>query len=317
MPLPAAADSDDSNWEELADWFVGAPLRIVCILIGASILSWIARRFIRRAAYQVVAPDPRLAQAGLRRIGMKRADELLGALVRDPRRHARAMSISTVLGSTVTVAIWVIALIMVLGELDVDLAPLLAGAGIAGVALGFGAQSLVKDCITGLFMIIEDQYGIGDVVDLGEARGSVEEISLRRTVLRGQDGTVWHVPNGEIQRVGNMSQLWSVAVVDVTVSYNSDLERVTALVHEAADAVAESDEFAPSVLEPPEVLGVEAFAIDGMTIRLLVKTVPGTQWALQRALRKAVKEKLDSAGIEMPYPQRPMWTRINPEEESK
>ena len=317
MPLPAAADSDDTNWEDFADWFAGAPLNIVCILVGALILSWIARRFIRRAAYRVVAPDPRLAQAGLRRIGMKRADELLGALVRDPRRHARAMSISTVLGSTVTVAIWVIALIMVLGELDVDLAPLLAGAGIAGVALGFGAQSLVKDCIAGLFMIIEDQYGIGDVVDLGEARGSVEEISLRRTVLRGQDGTVWHVPNGEIQRVGNMSQLWSVAVVDVTVSYDADLERVTTLVHDAAAEVAESDAFAPSVLEPPEVLGVEAFATEGITIRLLVKTVPGTQWALQRALRKAVKEKLYDAGIEMPYPQRTMWMRINPEEESK
>jgi small conductance mechanosensitive channel len=140
---------------------------------------------------------------------------------------------------------------------------------------------------------------------------------LRRTVLRGQDGTVWHVPNGEIQRVGNMSQLWSVAVVDITVSYNSDLERVTTLVHDGAIEVTESDEFAPSVLEPPEVLGVEALGMEGVTIRLLVKTVPGSQWALQRALRKAVKEKLDGEGIEMPFQQRAMWMRINPDEESK
>ena len=117
----------------------------------------------------------------------------------DPRRTARATSIATVVASTATVLIWVIALLLVLGELGIDLAPLIAGAGIAGVALGFGAQNLVKDCLAGLFMLIEDQYGIGDVVDLGEATGAVEQITLRTTVLRGQDGTVWHVPNGEIR----------------------------------------------------------------------------------------------------------------------
>ena len=127
------------------------------------------------------------------------------------------------IASTATVLIWVIALFLVLGELGIDLAPLIAGAGIAGVALGFGAQNVVKDCLAGLFMLIEDQYGIGDVVDLGEAAGTVERITLRTTVLRGLDGTVWHVPNGEVVRVGNQSQLWSVAVVDVAVAYDADI----------------------------------------------------------------------------------------------
>ena len=119
-----------------------------------------------------------------------------------------------------------------LGELGINLAPLIAGAGIAGIAIGFGAQNLVKDCVSGLFMLIEDQYGIGDVVDLGVATGAVERITLRTTVLRGQDGTVWHVPNGEIRRVGNRSKLWSVAVLDVVVAYDADLEATREVVHD-------------------------------------------------------------------------------------
>jgi small-conductance mechanosensitive channel len=313
MRLRAPSDPEDTNWDKVADWFVGTPLTIVCILVGAVLSAWLARRFIRRTVYRLVAPDPSLAQAGLRRIGLKRADEALGALTTDPRRQARATSISIVVGSAASVLIWVVAVILVIGELGIDLAPLIAGAGIAGVALGFGAQNIVKDCLAGLFTLIEDQYGIGDVVDLGEATGTVEEISLRRTVLRGVDGTVWHVPNGEVQRVGNMSQLWSVAVVDVTVAYDVDVERVTSLVQEAANVVCESEEFAESVLEAANVLGVESLGVEGITIRLTVKTVPGTQWALQRALRQGVSETLGRNGIEMPFPQRTVWMKNNPD----
>ena len=185
-----------------------------------------------------------------------------------------------------------------LGELGINLAPLIAGAGIAGVALGFGAQNLVKDCVSGLFMLIEDQYGIGDVVDLGVATGAVERITLRTTVLRGQDGTVWHVPNGEIRRVGNRSKLWSVAVLDVVVAYDADLERDPAgRSHDAAAEVCESEEFAGDVLEAPEILGVESVSRRGVTLRLLVKTGPGAQFRLQRALREAIKLALDDAGV--------------------
>ncbi len=180
----------------------------------------------------MVVTDREAAGRALQRINF--AAEPSEPAVEDPRRLARARSISTVVASTISVIIWVMALFVILGELGIDLAPLIAGAGIAGVALGFGAQSLVKDCLSGLFMLIEDQFGIGDVVDVGEAAGVVERVSLRATVLRSLDGTVWHVPNGEIVRVGNRSQLWSVAVIDVVVGYEADVERAGRILEETA-----------------------------------------------------------------------------------
>jgi len=198
---------------------------------------------------------------------------------------------------------------LIIGELGFDLGPFIAGAGIAGVALGFGAQSLVKDCIAGLFMLIEDQYGIGDIVDLGEAIGEVEEVTLRTTVLRGLDGTVWHVPNGEVQRVGNKSQLWSVALVDVDVAYDTDLDHTRELMLATANEVCGSEAWADDVLDEPVVLGVEALGADGITMRMIVTTTPGSQWALQRRLREALKATFDGAGIEIPFPQRMLWLR--------
>ena len=144
------------------------------------------------------------------------------------RRKARAESIGAALAGVVAVAIWVVAMFAIASVLGINLAPLLAGAGVAGVALGFGAQSLVRDCISGLFMLLEDQYGIGDQVDLGAASGTVERVSLRTTVVRGADGTVWHVPNGEVRRVGNQSKLWSMAVVDVDVAVDANLDAARA-----------------------------------------------------------------------------------------
>ena len=194
-----------------------------------------------------------------------------------------------------------------------NLGPLIAGAGIAGVALGFGAQSLVKDCIAGLFMLLEDQYGVGDVVDLDEATGVVEKISLRTTVLRGVDGTVWHVPNGYVTRVGNRSQLWSVALVDVDVAYDCDLAAARRVIIDCATELVADEEWSAAVIEPPQVLGVEALGADGITIRVTVKVQPGTQWALQRALREALKVALDGAGIDIPFPQRTIWVRRDDE----
>ncbi len=169
---------------------------------------------------------------GAERVGL---DTDKGGAITDPRREARAASISAVVASIATVVVWVVAVIMILGELGVDLAPLIAATGIAGIALGFGAQTLVKDCITGLFMLIEDQYGIGDEVDLGTAVGTVERITLRTTVLRGPDGTVWHVPNGQVLRVGNRSQLWSVALLDVAIDVQADVERASEVLRDVAD----------------------------------------------------------------------------------
>jgi moderate conductance mechanosensitive channel len=293
---------------ETADWLVS----VIIILLVAWILAQVAKRYLGRMVARVVAPDKAMAARQLQRLGDRATTyvaEPIGITENDPRRQARLRSISLVVASTAAVIIWSIAIIMALGEVGVELAPLIAGAGIAGVALGFGAQSLVKDCISGLFMLLEDQYGVGDVVDLDEATGVVEKVSLRTTVLRGLDGTVWHVPNGNVTRVGNKSQLWSVALVDVDVAYNCDLAAARRVILECANAVVQSDDWAGVVIDPPQLLGVEALGADGITIRVTIKVEPGAQWALQRALREAFKAALDDAGIEIPFPQRTIWVR--------
>ncbi len=294
--------TDNEILAKLADLFIGRFLTAIIILAAAWIIARIARRLVRRGVYNVIARDSEVAAKALEKVGMAPS----AASLDDPRRRARGTSIATVVASTVTVVIWVIATLLVLGELGINLAPLIAGAGIAGIALGFGAQNLVKDCVSGLFMLIEDQYGIGDVVDLGLASGPVEQISLRSTVLRGQDGTVWHVPNGEIRRVGNRSKLWSVAVVDVVVAYHADLDLARQVVHDVATRVLEAEDVAGDVLAAPEILGVESVSPDSVTLRLTVKTAPGAQFRLQRALREALKRGLDEAEIQVaPAPEPP------------
>jgi moderate conductance mechanosensitive channel len=290
----------------LADWFIDTPMRILLIVVMALIVTRITRRWVQRVVAGMVAPKVTPVER-LRRLGVD-----VPAFVQpdqSARKQARAHSVSVLLTSTLVATIWVIAGLLILGAIGVQLGPLLAGAGVAGVALGFGAQTLVRDFIAGLFMMLEDQYGIGDVVDLGEASGVVEDVSLRTTVLRGLDGTVWHVPNGVVERVGNMSQLWSVAVVDVDVAYDADLTAVRGVLLDAANDICNDERYAAQVYEPPEVLGVEALAADGITLRLITRVEPGSQFAIQRAIREHVKERFDAAGIEIPFPQRTVWMR--------
>ncbi len=298
----------------MADWLVDRPLSIILILVMAWVLVRVCRRLVERFIRRVVTTDREAARRHLRSLGIDKTGGLLGREVPDEprlaaRRESRAASISAVVNSTLTIAVWTIALMMIIGELGLNLGPVIAGAGIGGVALGFGAQSLVKDCISGLFILMEDQYGIGDVVDLGEAIGTVEEVALRTTVLRGLDGTVWHVPNGVIQRVGNKSQHWSTAVVDVDVAYDADLAQVRRLITETATRLCSADEWRDEVLDEPEVLGVETLGADGITVRMIVKTAPGKQWGLQRAMREELKAAFDEAEIEIPFPQRTLWLR--------
>ena len=304
-------DLTDGN--RLVSQLVDSLVRVVIVLVVAWVVAALARRYFARLVARMVAPDRTLASRQLARIS-DRASAVVAEPIGitdepDPRRQARLTSISAVVGSTTAVVVWSMALVIALGELGVELGPMIAGLGIAGVALGFGAQSLVKDCIAGLFMLVEDQYGIGDVVDLDEATGVVERISLRTTVLRGLDGTVWHVPNGEVRRVGNMSQLWSVALVDVDVAYDSDLAAARQVIVDRATEVCGREEWVDSVLDEPKLLGVEALGADGITFRMTIKTVPGAQWGLQRALREELKNALDDAGIEIPFPQRTVWVR--------
>ncbi|MCA1710728.1 MAG: mechanosensitive ion channel family protein [Actinobacteria bacterium] len=218
------------------------------------------------------------------------------------RRRQRAETIGSVLRSSTSILVFGVATAMVLSELRFDLGPVLASAGIVGVAVGFGAQNLIKDFLNGMFMILEDQYGVGDVIDAGEATGTVEAVGLRTTRLRDVYGTVWHIRNGEVIRVGNKSQGWARALLDIPVSWDSDVPRVREVVKAAADTVWQDEAWADKVVEEPEVWGVEDMGSAGLLIRLVVKTAPLEQWEVARELRQRVKEAFDREGIRVGVP---------------
>jgi moderate conductance mechanosensitive channel len=307
---------DNTESETLAtasDVLLARPLRIAVIIIVAFVLSRLVRRGIRRLTDRMANPDV----ATLGPIGRYTPSILTTTTEVNLRSAARAETLKTVLRSIASFVIWTFAALMVLGELNINLGPLIAGAGVAGVALGFGAQSLVRDFLSGIFMLIEDQYGVGDVIDVGEAVGVVETMTLRTTKLRSVDGAVWHVPNGEIRRVGNMSQQWSRALLDVEVAYSTDLTHAREVIARVCDVVYGEPEWRGVILEPPEIWGVERFGADAIAIRVVLKTKPGEQWRLQREVRARLKEAFDAEGIEIPFAQRTVWLRQEPPTEER
>ena len=217
------------------------------------------------------------------------------------RRHQRVETLGSLMRSVASFTVAVVAGSMLLSEAGLDLTPVLASAGVIGVAVAFGAQNLVRDVLTGVFMLLEDQYGVGDVIDAstvtGLATGTVEAVTLRTTRLRDVDGTVWYVRNGEITRVGNRSQGWSRAIVDVPLPLSADVPAVRGVLVDAAHALAAEPAFADKVLEEPEVWGVESFAKEGLVLRLAQKTTPLEQWAVERELRERVLITLAQHGI--------------------
>jgi moderate conductance mechanosensitive channel len=297
--------TDNETLASIANWAVDLPLRVIFILVGAFIVKRLVQRAIRSFAAHLVEQAESDRMADLRQ---NTAGRVLLSNGTDPRTKARTETVSVVLSSITSLAVWTIAALLILGELGISLAPLLAGAGIAGVALGFGAQTIVRDFLAGFFMLVEDQFGVGDVVDVGPVTATVERVSLRATVLRDVNGNVWHVPNGEITRVGNLSQLWSRAVLDIEVAYDTDLRLAQGIIQRVAEEVWHDPEFTEGeILEAPEVWGVETLGADGIAIRLVVKTAPAQQWVVARELRLRIKEAFDEAGVEIPYPQRTVW----------
>ncbi|MEM8707439.1 MAG: mechanosensitive ion channel family protein [Actinomycetota bacterium] len=294
-------------WAVTAEWALDRPIRILLILIAAWFIKRILQRAVVRFTKAIANPPQNATLSQLRERGPGR---LLIEETARQRAEARAETIALVLRSIVAAVVWGVATLLVLGQLNIDLAPLIAGAGIGGIALGFGAQSIVKDFLSGLFMLIEDQYGVGDVIDIGPATGTVEEVSLRSTTLRDVNGTVWHIPNGEITRVGNYSQLWSRALIDVEVAYDVDLRYAQGVIQKVADDMWEDPDWGgDELMERPEVWGIQNLGASGIAIRLVVKTEPSMQWAVERELRLRVKEALDEAGIEIPFPQQTVWFR--------
>lgn len=272
----------DENW---ADW-LNAGLRILLIVAIAVVL----RSVIRRTISRLIDRMNRGAEAAAN-------TTLGGLLVNAERRKQRSEAIGSVLRSVASFVILGTAALTVLSVLRINLAPLLASAGVAGVAIGFGARNLVTDFLSGVFMILEDQYGVGDVIDAGVASGTVVEVGLRVTKLRGENGEIWYVRNGEVKRIGNLSQGWATAVVDVQVGSGEDLERARTVITAAAETLAKEAPWDERFWEPVRVLGLESVNADSVVIRAQARTMPGQASAVERELRWRIRQAFEEAGI--------------------
>ncbi len=279
-----------------ATWLIGKPLAILVIVLGAIVVRWLASKAIDRVVRRAETSPVHGGRQGFN------------------RRGQRAKSLGSLLKSITTTVVFGIAFVMALSELGLNVAPILASAGVLGLAIGFGAQNLVKDFLSGVMMMVEDQYGVGDVVNLGEASGTVENVGLRVTRLRDVDGTVWYVRNGEILRVGNQSQNWARTVLDVSVGYREDLVRVRRVLAEVAHDLWEDEDYKNVIIEEPEVWGVQDLAADAVLMRVTLKTAPMEQWQVAREMRARIKGRFDHEGIEIPFPQRVVWHRDAPGE---
>lgn len=314
MPFPVSLPTINEaspflNWS----FWLDRPLKIVVIIVIAVVLNYIIRRVIRRTTEHIAAGEA----AALSKERKKTDKAGRRWLVQESpiavaRRTQRAQTVGSVLRSVTTIVITTVVLLTVLSQIGINMGPILASAGIVGVALGFGAQALVKDYLSGIFLVAEDQFGIGDYVDLGEAAGTVEAVGLRITQVRDLDGTLWHVRNGEILRVGNFSQGWARAVLDVPVPYDTDVEEVSDMILASARKLQKDPQWSKEILDDPEVWGVQDLSGESMTIRLVFRTTPLQQWAVARAMRARLKVDLDAAGVRIPLVQQTVIRAANP-----
>lgn len=217
-------------------------------------------------------------------------------------REQRARTLAGLINNVALVAIITITALMILDVFLDNIGPLLAGVGVFGLAISFGAQSLVKDVISGAFILLEGQYGIGDVVRISDTAGMVEKITLRTTTLRDLEGAVHVIPNGEITRVSNLTKAWSRAVLDLRISYRDDVDRVLDVLRELGRSFAEDPEWNPLLMDEPEVLGVQDFTESAIIVRLIIKTLPLKQWDVAREFRRRIKKRFDEEGITIPFP---------------
>ena len=296
----------------VASWLIGKPLTVLLIVLLGVAARWVLHRLVDRLVGRAAGGMmPHALTRG--RLGRASEKVLVSTSPAAARREQRAKTMGSLLKSIITGVIFAMVTIMALSEVGLDVAPLIASAGIIGVALGFGAQSLVKDFLSGIFMIFEDQYGVGDVIDAGEASGSVEAVGLRVTRLRDVNGTVWYVRNGEILRIGNMSQNWARTVLDIRVGYDEDLYRVRDILKDVAHDLWEDEDFKGKIIEEPEVWGVESLDPESVLVRVTLKTAPLEQWEIAREMRERIKARFDHEGIEIPLPQRVVWHREAPQ----
>ena len=270
------------EWEQVAEWWLGPGLRILLVLGGAFVLSRVLHLLLARLPLFVIPREGPLA-------------EVL-------EREKRANTVTRTLRMLTTAVVMSVAVLIVLRELGVDITPILTGAGIAGLAVGFGAQNLVRDIIAGFFLILENQVRVGDVAIINGKGGLVEAIRLRTIQLRGQDGTVHVIPNGTISELSNLTKDFSYYVIDVGVAYKENVDRVMEVLRKVAGELQQDPAYAERILAPLEVLGVDSFADSAVVIRIRIKTVPLQQWNVGRELRRRIKNTFDAQGIEIPYP---------------
>jgi moderate conductance mechanosensitive channel len=278
--------------------------RILGIIVVAVLLRWILHRMINRLTRPVERGGlPRILRPLREKPGANAILQSTGLL--SERRTQRAATIASVLKSFVSFTIMAFAILLIIGELGINLAPFIAGTSIVGVALGFGAQSIVRDFLSGIFMILEDQYGVGDVIDFEKATGTVESVGLRTTQLRDVNGTVWYVRNGEVVRVGNKTQGYAQVVLDVPIAASTDVETASAAMLDVARQLHDDEAWKDVFLGDPEVQGVEALTRDETVIRLSVRVRPLEQWRTARELRRRIRERLDRLDIPAGEPHEP------------
>lgn len=297
MDTQDASEKVDQAVEGVTSWwnnpqthelFIERPIKIVLILLVAIVLNWLANSIIRRATRQGIKRSNVLKYEG-RDAQQIRAQE--------KRRQQRMKTLANVGRSVAAIVIWAWAVLAVLDQLGVNVAPLIASAGVVGVAIGFGAQSLVKDFFSGVAILIENQFGVGDTIEVGDVVGDVEEMTLRITTLRDIDGALWYIRNGDIDRVGNHSARFSTARVQVPVSLMVDPDEVSRLIEETAVAGCQDKEVAELVMGTPRMLGPSEVTPDYMSFRVEVQTMPGMQWTVARYLNQRILAALHREGV--------------------
>jgi small-conductance mechanosensitive channel len=275
---------DVLDWfEEFLDTYASEMVGTVAVLIGAVVVIWFVKRGIRRWSTNVdrryVASDQHV----------------------DRERGQRLVTLTSVALVLVRIVVWVLAILTIMGIWGIPMSPFVAAAATIGIAIGFGAQDLVKDVIAGFFILVEDQFGIGDVVSIGGVSGTVEAITLRTTVLRDLDGNEYHIPNGHIVVTTNMTQGFARVVADIGVSYSTDIDRAMSVILDEATSMADDPGWSEAFLGAPEMLGVNDLSDSSVEVRLVAKVLPEERWTVKREFNRRIKVRLDAEGIEIPY----------------
>lgn len=283
------------TWQTIWDWLLGPGLRILVIVVVAAIAQVVTNAVINRGIDRSI--KARATQINRREVARDMHSGSGAAALLTERHAQRATAIGHLLKSIAIAVIWTIAITTVLETLHIDIGPILASAGIVGFAIGFGSQELIKDYFSGIALILEDQFGVGDVVEVNNVTGTVEEVTLRVTRLRDADGVVWYMRNGEIRRVANMSQGWTMSRVDIPVTPEADLEQVRQVFDAMGDELFADEVKGAEFVTAPRYDGVEKISADVVEVRLAARTEPGKEGSAGRTMREAAKTALDRAGI--------------------